>query len=61
MRLPSLTPSEWADTGGKKAKLGLSVIQLLSVVERFRQTSLDQGVCLLHSRMGSQIASLADY
>ncbi|MFU1925038.1 arginine decarboxylase, partial [Klebsiella pneumoniae] len=53
--------SKWADTGGEKAKFGLSAAQLLSVVERFRQAGLDQGVRLLHFHMGSQIANLADY
>lgn len=61
VRLSSLASSKWADTGGEKAKFGLSAAQLLSVVERFRQAGLDQGVRLLHFHMGSQIANLADY
>ena len=48
VRLSSLASSKWADTGGEKAKFGLSAAQLLSVVERFRQAGLDQGVRLLH-------------
>ncbi len=58
VRLSSLASSKWADTGGEKAKFGLSAAQLLSVVERFRQAGLDQGVRLLHFHMGSQIANL---
>ncbi|MCL6690910.1 arginine decarboxylase [Pseudomonas sp. R3.Fl] len=61
VRLSSLASSKWADTGGEKAKFGLSAAQLLSVVERFRKAGLDQGVRLLHFHMGSQIANLADY
>jgi len=61
VRLSSLASSKWADTGGEKAKFGLSAAQLLSVVERFRAAGLDQGVRLLHFHMGSQIANLADY
>ena len=57
VRLSSLASSKWADTGGEKAKFGLSAAQLLSVVERFRQAGLDQGVRLLHFHMGSQIAN----
>ncbi|WP_282338684.1 arginine decarboxylase [Pseudomonas sp. PS02288] len=61
VRLSSLASSKWADTGGEKSKFGLSAAQLLSVVERFKQAGLDQGVRLLHFHMGSQIANLADY
>ncbi|UCJ17036.1 arginine decarboxylase [Pseudomonas sp. MM211] len=61
VRLSSLASSKWADTGGEKSKFGLSAAQLLSVVERFRQAGLDQGIRLLHFHMGSQIANIADY
>jgi len=61
VRLSSLASSKWADTGGEKAKFGLSAAQVLSVVERFRQAGLDQGIRLLHFHMGSQIANIADY
>ncbi|UUY08461.1 arginine decarboxylase [Pseudomonas sp. J452] len=61
VRLSSLASSKWADTGGEKSKFGLSAAQLLSVVERFKQAGLDQGVRLLHFHMGSQIANIADY
>ncbi|TWI58379.1 arginine decarboxylase [Pseudomonas duriflava] len=61
VRLSSLASSKWADTGGEKSKFGLSAAQLLSVIERFRNAGLEQGVRLLHFHMGSQIANLADY
>jgi arginine decarboxylase len=61
VRLSSLASSKWADTGGEKSKFGLSAAQLLSVVERFTNAGLDQGIRLLHFHMGSQIANLADY
>ena len=61
VRLSSLASSKWADTGGEKSKFGLSAAQLISVVERFREAGLEQGVRLLHFHMGSQIANLADY
>ena len=61
VRLSSLASSKWADTGGEKSKFGLSAAQLLSVIERFREAGLDQGVRLLHFHMGSQIANIADY
>ena len=61
VRLSSLASSKWADTGGEKAKFGLSAAQLLSVTARLQAAGLDQGVRLLHFHMGSQIANLADY
>lgn len=61
VRLSSLASSKWADTGGEKAKFGLSAAQILRVVERLRAAGLEQGVRLLHFHMGSQIANLADY
>jgi len=61
VRLSSLASSKWADTGGEKSKFGLSAAQLISVVQRFRDAGLDQGIRLLHFHMGSQIANLADY
>ena len=61
VRLSSLASSKWADTGGEKSKFGLSAAQILSVVERFREAGLDQGIRLLHFHMGSQIANIADY
>ncbi len=61
VRLSSLASSKWADTGGEKSKFGLSAAQILSVVSRFKQAGLDQGIRLLHFHMGSQIANIADY
>lgn len=61
VRLSSLASSKWADTGGERAKFGLSAAQLLQVIERFRAAQMEQGIRLLHFHMGSQIANLADY
>lgn len=51
VRLSSLASSKWADTGGEKSKFGLSAAQLISVVQRFRDAGLDQGIRLLHFHM----------
>ncbi|MBV8502713.1 MAG: arginine decarboxylase, partial [Paucibacter sp.] len=61
VRLSSLASSKWADTGGEKAKFGLSAAQLLSVVHRFTAAGLGDSIRLLHFHMGSQIANLGDY
>ncbi len=61
VRLSSLASSKWADTGGERAKFGLSAAQLLTIVARLHEAGIEQGVRLLHFHMGSQIANLADY
>ncbi|MBV1774211.1 arginine decarboxylase [Burkholderiaceae bacterium DAT-1] len=61
VRLSSLASSKWADTGGEKAKFGLSAAQLISVVDRFKDAAMGDSIRLLHFHMGSQIANLADY
>ncbi|MBV8659229.1 MAG: arginine decarboxylase [Burkholderiales bacterium] len=61
VRLSSLASSKWADTGGEKAKFGLSAAQLLSVVHRFTAAGMANSIQLLHFHMGSQIANLGDY
>lgn len=61
VRLSSLASSKWADTGGDKSKFGLSAAQILSVVTKFTDAGLAQGVRLMHFHMGSQISNLADY
>ncbi len=61
VRLSSLASSKWADTGGERAKFGLSAAQLLRAAVRLQEAGIEQGVRLLHFHMGSQIANLADY
>lgn len=61
VRLSSLASSKWADTGGDKSKFGLSAAQILSVVKKFTEAGLAQGIRLMHFHMGSQISNLADY
>lgn len=61
VRLSSLASSKWADTGGERAKFGLSAAQVLAVVERLKQAGIADGIRLLHFHMGSQISNLADY
>ena len=61
VRLSSLASSKWADTGGERAKFGLSAAQLLRVVEQFREAGIEEGIRLLQFHMGSQISNIADY
>lgn len=61
VRLSSLSSSKWSDTGGDKAKFGLSAEQLLSVVQQWTDAGMRNALRLLHFHMGSQIANLDDY
>lgn len=60
LRLASIAGGNWQDTGGERAKFGLSASQLLEIVQTLR--SRDRLSCLrmLHFHMGSQIPNLRD-
>ncbi|MGH8501932.1 MAG: biosynthetic arginine decarboxylase [Gammaproteobacteria bacterium] len=59
-RLASIGEGKWQNTGGEKAKFGLSAAQVLALVERLRDESLLDSIRLLHFHMGSQIANIGD-
>ncbi|MCL6262618.1 arginine decarboxylase [Craterilacuibacter sp. RT1T] len=60
VRLSSIG-GKWADTGGEKAKFGLSAAQLISAAEKLAAAGMADCVRLMHFHMGSQIAHLEDY
>lgn len=60
MRLASLGAGKWQNSGGDKAKFGLSPRQLLDLVAQLRAAGLEQSLSLLHFHMGSQISNLRD-
>jgi arginine decarboxylase len=60
MRLASLGAGKWQNSGGDKAKFGLSPRQLLDLIERLRRAGLEQSLELLHFHMGSQISNVRD-
>jgi arginine decarboxylase len=60
MRLASLGAGKWQNSGGDKAKFGLSPRQLLDLVEKLRQSGLEKSLELLHFHMGSQISNVRD-
>ncbi|MXR36840.1 arginine decarboxylase [Craterilacuibacter sinensis] len=61
VRLSSLASGKWADTGGDKAKFGLSAAQLISAADKLAAAGMADCVRLMHFHMGSQIAHLEDY
>ncbi|WP_019502934.1 biosynthetic arginine decarboxylase [Pseudanabaena sp. PCC 6802] len=49
----------WEDSAGDRAKFGLSIWEILEVVERLRAADLLSSLQLLHFHIGSQISSIS--
>lgn len=60
MRLATLGAGKWQNTGGDKAKFGLTPRQVLDLVEQLRAAKLDHTLKLLHFHMGSQLSNVRD-
>ncbi len=60
VRLASIGHGRWQNTGGEKAKFGLSAQEVLAVLDSLRERDALSWLCLLHFHMGSQIANLRD-
>ena len=60
MRLASLGAGKWQNSGGDKAKFGLSPRQLLDLWKQLRDTGMGDALGLLHFHMGSQISNVRD-
>ncbi|KAA2284241.1 arginine decarboxylase [Arenimonas fontis] len=60
MRLASIGAGKWQNSGGDKAKFGLSPRQVLDLVERLRAAGMLPALRLLHFHMGSQISNVRD-
>ena len=60
MRLASLGAGKWQNSGGDKAKFGLSPRQVLDLWKQLRDVGLQDTLNLLHFHMGSQISNVRD-
>jgi arginine decarboxylase len=60
VRLAASAAGKWQNSGGEKAKFGLSASQVLRLVERLRGANRLHWLQLLHSHIGSQIPNLRD-
>jgi arginine decarboxylase len=60
MRLASLGAGKWQNTGGDKAKFGLSPRQVLDLVAALKAAGKLHCLQLLHFHMGSQISNVRD-
>lgn len=59
-RLASLGAGKWQNTGGDRAKFGLSAQQLIDLTETLQHAGKAHWLKLLHFHMGSQISNLRD-
>ncbi|MDX1571947.1 MAG: biosynthetic arginine decarboxylase [Xanthomonadales bacterium] len=60
LRLSSIAHGKWQNTGGERAKFGLSAGQVLDMIEQLRAADLLDSLKLLHFHMGSQISNIRD-
>ncbi|MDR2013944.1 MAG: biosynthetic arginine decarboxylase [Rhodanobacter sp.] len=60
MRLKSLGAGKWQNSGGDKAKFGLTPRQLLSLLDELASAGLTHALKLLHFHMGSQMSNVRD-
>jgi len=60
MRLASLGAGKWQNSGGDKAKFGLSPRQVLTLWKTLRDSGQSDALGLLHFHMGSQISNVRD-
>jgi len=60
MRLKSLGAGKWQNSGGDKAKFGLTPRQLLTLIDELRAAGLSHTLNLLHFHMGSQMSNVRD-
>ncbi len=60
VRLASIGAGKWQNSGGEKAKFGLSANQVLETVEQLRAAGKLCTLQLLHFHLGSQLANIRD-
>ncbi len=60
IRLASIGAGKWQNTGGEKAKFGLSAAQVLRVVQRLAEEEMLGALQMIHFHMGSQVANIRD-
>ncbi|MGB1580779.1 MAG: biosynthetic arginine decarboxylase [Nevskiales bacterium] len=60
VRLATIGAGNWQNSGGEKAKFGLSASQVLNLVERLREAGQLDCLRMMHVHLGSQIANVRD-
>jgi arginine decarboxylase len=60
VRLASIGKGKWLNTGGEKAKFGLSATQVLTVISQIKEINWLDSLQLMHFHIGSQVANVRD-
>jgi arginine decarboxylase len=60
VRLASIGKGKWQNTGGEKAKFGLSAPDILRTIEKLRSADMLGSLRMLHFHLGSQVANILD-
>ena len=60
VRLASVGAGKWQNSGGEKAKFGLTAAQILSAVQQLKGAGMAHCLQLLHFHLGSQLANIRD-
>jgi arginine decarboxylase len=58
IRLRTAGSGRWADSGGYRSKFGVSLPELIELVERLEATDRKESLVLLHFHLGSQIGDI---
>jgi arginine decarboxylase len=58
IRLRTAGAGKWADSGGYRSKFGVSLPELIELVERLEQSGRSDALALLHFHLGSQISDI---
>ncbi|MEM8808378.1 MAG: biosynthetic arginine decarboxylase [Cyanobacteria bacterium P01_G01_bin.38] len=58
-KLTTKGQGRWATSAGERAKFGLSIPEIITVVERLRQADMLSGLQLLHFHIGSQTSAIS--
>lgn len=60
VRLASIGAGKWQNTGGEKAKFGLSSSQVLEVIKQLKHAQMLDCLHLMHFHIGSQVGNIRD-
>ncbi|HEX7061796.1 MAG TPA: biosynthetic arginine decarboxylase [Woeseiaceae bacterium] len=58
IRLRTAGAGKWADSGGYRSKFGVSLPELMELIDRLEQTGRRDRLVLLHFHLGSQISDI---
>jgi arginine decarboxylase len=58
VRLAATGKGRWADSGGDNSKFGISIPEVITLMERLKQEYFTDGFVLLHFHLGSQIPDI---